>query len=189
MIKIWVMIKIKIMTKIMIMTQGQRDIPAIIGHYCWQLSNDYGFGHCYWQRIKCFGIDHSGSLRWDLYFPQNLRFVSTVVPQKDAFFSFLLLTHWLLRLRPLVRSGPPWFRKIFTTCFKCLLLDLRNICLFNEGSDLNVFYKPLGIDFSCWMRQTCSLLLHLNTTFEVIKTARNISIVQTISNLQNVQSS
>ena len=102
-----IMIKIKIMTKIMIMTQGQRDLPAIIGHYCWQLSNDYGVGHCYWQRIKCFGIDHSGSLRWDLCFPQSLRFVSTAVPQKEAFFAFLLLTHWLLRLRPLVRSGPP----------------------------------------------------------------------------------
>ena len=158
-------------------------------NYCWQLTNDYGVGHFYWQRIKCFGIDHSGSLRWDLYFPQNLRFVSTVVPQKEAFLAFLLLTHWLLRLRPLVRSGPPWFGKISTTCFKCFLLDLGNICLFNGGSNLNVFYKPLGIDFSCWMRQTCSLLLHLKTTFEVIETARNISIVQTISNLQKFQSS
>ena len=32
-------------------------------NYCWQLTNDYGVGHFYWQRIKCFGIDHSGSLR------------------------------------------------------------------------------------------------------------------------------
>ena len=167
------------------MTQSQRDITC---NYCWQLTNDYGVVIFYWQRIKCFGIDHSGSLRWDLYFPQNLRFVSTVVPQKEAFFSFLFLTHWLLRLRPLVRSGPPWCRKIFTT-FQMFSSSFRKYLSFQRRFWFECFYKPLGIDFSCWMRQTCSLLLHLNTTFEVIKTARNISIVQTISNLQKFQSS
>ena len=54
----------------------------------------------------------------------------------------------------LFQMSSTWFRKYLS---------------FYEGSDLYVFYKPLGIDFSCWMRQTCSLLLHLNTTFEVIK--------------------